>query len=95
MRYRLRTLLIAVTSFLIGLGVTLAVDRAYHAGLWKETRQLRAPAEMITWLFILGDFGTNEQHRFWTLTSGTAFYACVVFCFAQAVLLCLKYARIP
>ena len=82
MHFRLRTLLIVVASFLIGLGASLWADHAYygHPGQRRDipyiAKLIRTPGEMFTWQ-LLGDMGTTAEWRFWLTIFGTAFYTCV------------------
>src|SRR5262245_25925601 len=98
MRFLLRTLLTAAVSFLIALGATLWADYTFYAML--RTRPLDiptiaqwvlAPGELVTFIAILGDSGTEGQHRHCVIASSTAFYACL--CFGLAMLIqCLIVA---
>ena len=82
MRFRLRTLMIALASFFIGLAASLWADDLYYGHPWQHlkvpyiAKLIRAPGEMLTWQ-LLGDMGTEAQWRFWMITFGTAFYTCV------------------
>ena len=85
MRYRLRALLIVVACFLFGLGLALALDRSYYtkpSGTWPITKILRFPREIITWIFILGDSGSEGERRFWEVTIGTILYSSIALCVA-------------
>ena len=84
MRFRFRTLLIGMASFLIGLGATLWADRTFYALLHTRpldipyfVKLIRAPGEILTWQLVLGDMGSEAEWRFWVPALGAAFYACV------------------
>jgi hypothetical protein len=78
---RLRMLYgLAMRSTLFGLVVALSVDYAKHLPnaselmVWPVVQALSVPGDFITWLFILGDGGSEATHRWCSFGVGTAYY---------------------
>jgi len=85
MRFRLRTLLIAVGSFLLGLAVAHWIDRSFYAMLRVRpldipyfVKLLRGPGELMTF-WILGDSDSEIDRRPCEIFAGTVFYTCLAF----------------